>query len=67
MSPVVENQLHWILDMAFREDEARHRARNTAQNLTVLRHFALNLLKSTPTAKLASRPVESGLGGTEII
>jgi predicted transposase YbfD/YdcC len=42
---LIENQLHWVLDMAFREDDARHRARNTAQNLTTLRHFALNIIK----------------------
>jgi predicted transposase YbfD/YdcC len=41
----IETELHWVLDMAFREDEARHRARNTAQNFTVLRHFVLNLVK----------------------
>jgi predicted transposase YbfD/YdcC len=41
----IETKLHWVLDMAFREDEARHRARNTAQNFTVLRHFALNLIR----------------------
>lgn len=44
----IENELHWVLDMAFREDEARHRARNTAHNMTTLRHFALNLLKRFP-------------------
>ena len=48
----IENELHWVLDMAFREDEARHRARNLAQNLTTLRHFALNLLKGDPERKL---------------
>lgn len=48
----IENELHWILDMAFREDEARHRARNTAQNMTTLRHFALNLIKLDTTRKL---------------
>jgi len=47
----VENELHWVLDMAFREDEARHRARYTAQNLTTLRHFALNLIKRFPDRK----------------
>ena len=41
----IENELHWVLDMAFHEDQARHRARNTAQNMTTLRHFALNLVK----------------------
>ena len=48
----IENELHWVLDMAFREDEARHRARHAAENLTTLRHFALNLLKRDPDRKL---------------
>jgi predicted transposase YbfD/YdcC len=48
----IENELHWILDMAFREDDARHRARNTAQNMTILRHFALNIIKLDTTRKL---------------
>ena len=48
----IENQLHWVLDLAFREDEARHRAKNTAQNLTTLRHFALNIVKQDPDRKL---------------
>ena len=48
----IENQLHWVLDMAFREDEARHRAGNTAANMTTLRHFALNLIKSDKKRKL---------------
>ncbi len=48
----VENELHWVLDMAFREDEARHRARNLAHNMTTLRHFALNLLKRFPERRL---------------
>lgn len=47
----VENELHWVLDMAFGEDQARHRARHTAQNFTTLRHFALNLLKRFPDRK----------------
>ncbi|MCP4443950.1 MAG: hypothetical protein GY811_01210 [Myxococcales bacterium] len=38
--------------MAFREDEARHRAKNTAQNLATLRHFALNMVKQDKTRKL---------------
>ena len=48
----IENGLHWVLDMAFREDEARHRAKNTAKNMTTLRHFALNIIKQDPTRKL---------------
>jgi predicted transposase YbfD/YdcC len=48
----IENELHWVLDLAFREDEARHRAGNTAQNLTTLRHFALNIIKRDTNRKL---------------
>jgi predicted transposase YbfD/YdcC len=48
----VENGLHWVLDIAFREDESRARVKNSAQNLSVLRQIALNLLKSEKTAKV---------------
>lgn len=47
----VENSAHWVLDMAFREDEARHRADNCARNFTTLRHFALDMLKTENTRK----------------
>lgn len=48
----IENQLHWVLDLAFREDDARHRAKNTAENMTTLRHFALDIIKSDTKRKL---------------
>lgn len=48
----IENQLHWVLDMAFGEDSARHRARNAAANLTTLRHFALSIVKQDQSRKL---------------
>lgn len=48
----VENSLHWTLDVAFHEDRARHRAGNCARNMAILRHMALNLLKSEPTHRL---------------
>jgi predicted transposase YbfD/YdcC len=47
----IENGLHWVLDMAFREDECRVRKGYGAQNLAVIRHAALNLLKQEKTAK----------------
>jgi predicted transposase YbfD/YdcC len=47
----VENGLHWILDVAFREDESRVRVGDGAHNLGVLRHTALNLLRQERTAK----------------
>lgn len=42
----VENAGHWVLDIAFREDESRIRQGNAAQNFAVLRQMALNLLKT---------------------
>lgn len=41
----VENSLHWVLDMAFREDESRVRKDHAPENFAVIRQFALNLLK----------------------
>jgi predicted transposase YbfD/YdcC len=43
----VENELHWVLDVAFREDDCRVRAGFAAENFAVMRHIALNMLKST--------------------
>lgn len=48
----VENSLHWVLDMAFREDECRVRKGNGAENLARLRHIAMNLLKQDKTTKI---------------
>jgi len=42
----VENSLHWVLDMTFREDAQRKRAGNSAQNFALVRKFALNILKT---------------------
>lgn len=42
----IENRLHWVLDMQFREDEIRARSDNSAENLNVLRHWAYNILKA---------------------
>ena len=41
----IENQLHWQLDVSFREDESRVRTGHAAANLSVIRRFALGLLK----------------------
>jgi predicted transposase YbfD/YdcC len=47
----IENKVHWVLDVAFREDDCRVRQGNASQNFAVLRHMALNLLKHETTAK----------------
>lgn len=48
----IENDLHWTLDIAFREDESRVRVGHSPENLAVLRHMALNVLKQEKTAKV---------------
>jgi predicted transposase YbfD/YdcC len=47
----IENSLHWVLDVNFREDQARNRKNNSAENMAIARHMALNLLKKNQTAK----------------
>jgi predicted transposase YbfD/YdcC len=41
----IENKLHWVLDVTFREDLSRLRAGHGAKNMAVVRHFALNLVR----------------------
>lgn len=47
----IENELHWSLDVAFREDDSRVRKDHAPENLAILRHLVLNLLKQERTAK----------------
>jgi predicted transposase YbfD/YdcC len=47
----IENELHWILDLAFDEDRCRVRKDHGAENFALLRHIALNLLKQEKTCK----------------
>jgi predicted transposase YbfD/YdcC len=48
----IENNLHWTLDMAFREDECRIRNGHGAENFSTLRHIALNLLSKEKSQKI---------------
>ena len=47
----IENSLHWCLDVGFREDECRIRKGFAAENLAIVRHIALNMLKNEKTSK----------------
>jgi len=48
----IENSVHWILDVAFDEDRCRVREGNAAENMSLLRRIALNLLKNNKSIKV---------------
>jgi predicted transposase YbfD/YdcC len=48
----IENNLHWVLDIAFDEDSNRARKGHSAANFAVIRHIALNLIKAEKTSKV---------------
>ena len=61
----MENELHWTLDVAFREDDGRVRDAAARENLAVVRQIALTRLKQDNTKlgiKHQEQTVESGLG-----
>ena len=45
---MIENGLHWIMDMVFRDDECRVRTENAPANFTTLKHMANNLIRKMP-------------------
>jgi predicted transposase YbfD/YdcC len=48
----IENRLHWVLDLAFHEDSSRVRADHAPENLAIIRHIALNLLRRDPARRV---------------
>jgi predicted transposase YbfD/YdcC len=57
----IENRLHWMLDVVFREDLARLRRANAPENMAIVRHTALNLLsKARPTTSFKNRHKKAG-------
>ncbi|MDC0535754.1 ISAs1 family transposase, partial [Francisellaceae bacterium] len=58
----IENKLHWSLDMAFDEDHSRARVGNSAANLSVIRHIALNLLKVEKSLKVGIKTKRARAG-----
>jgi len=51
----IENSMHWVLDVAFGEDQCRARVKNAAQNFAILRRIVINLLRADPTTKVGAK------------
>jgi predicted transposase YbfD/YdcC len=51
----IENSLHWILDVAMREDKSRIRKDNAPANFAMLRHIAVNVLRQNKSKKFGVR------------
>ncbi|RJT19290.1 ISAs1 family transposase [Mesorhizobium waimense] len=54
----IENQLHWVLDVVFNDDQSRTRKGHGAKNMAVVRHFAINHLRQAPEPV---KPANTGL------
>ena len=61
----IENSLHWVLDIAFREDDSRIRKDNGPENVATLRHIALNLLKQDKSIKVGIKSKRKNAGWSE--
>lgn len=58
----IENELHWVLDVVFREDDCRVRAQNAAANFSAIRQHALALLKQRTETKVGIKIRRSSAG-----
>ena len=56
----IENGLHWVLDVTFREDDSRVRDRTAARNLAILRKIAINLMGRYRSPRIACGPSQAG-------
>ena len=65
----IENAVHWVLDVAFGEGNSRVRVGNSAENFSILRRMALNMLKSETTLKVgvAAKRKRAGWDGEYLL
>ena len=61
----IENNLHWMLDVVFREDQDRNRSGHAQNNLSLIRKIALNLIKMEKTNKGSIKGRRKLAGGSD--
>jgi predicted transposase YbfD/YdcC len=63
----IENNLHWMLDVIFREDSCQTRKKHAALNLGTVRKIALSLLKRQPTPMPVKRKIKKASCNNEFL
>ena len=58
----IENQLHWVLDMSFGEDQSRIRKGNAPSNVAIIRHAALNMIRGAKTKRMSIKRMRKAAG-----
>lgn len=58
----IENQLHWVLDMSFGEDQSRIRRGHAPTNIGIIRHAALNMIKPTKPKRVSIKGMRKAAG-----
>jgi predicted transposase YbfD/YdcC len=58
----IENQLHWVLDMSFGEDQSRIRQHNAPTNVAIIRHAALNMIRQAKPKQVSVRMMRKSAG-----
>lgn len=58
----IENQLHWVLDMSFGEDQSRIRKDNAPTNVAIIRHAALNMIRQAQKKRVSVKRMRKAAG-----
>ena len=63
----IENQLHWVLDMSFGEDQSRIRKDNAPTNVAIIRHAALNMIRQIPKKRMSVKRMRKAAGWDDLL
>ncbi len=58
----IENQLHWVLDMSFGEDQSRIRKDNAPTKVAIIRHAVLNMMRQAQKKRVSIKRMRKAAG-----